>query len=204
MIHLIVKTGDNLKQEQFALQLICQFDYIFKLEGLPLLLTPYEVVSMGPDCGIIEMVRDAITFDKLKKQLKSDLGKTLTLKECFELYFPDNLPEAKDTFMKSLAAYSLVMYFLQAKDRHNGNILLHRTGKIFHIDFGFFLSNLPGKGVELERDCPFKLLTEHIEVLDGYDSYYFKKFREYLFLYLDNKTAASRRFGITKTRSCCL
>jgi len=49
--------------------------------------------------------------------------------------------------MKSLVAYSLVMYFLQAKDRHNGNILLHSSGKIFHIDFGFFLSNLPGKGV---------------------------------------------------------
>lgn len=71
LIHLIVKTGDNLKQEQFALQLIYQFDYIFKLEGLPLILTPYEVVSMGPDCGIIEMVRDSITFDKLKKNLKN-------------------------------------------------------------------------------------------------------------------------------------
>lgn len=83
--------------------------------------------------------------------------------------------------MRSLAAYSLVMYFLQAKDRHNGNIMLHRSGKIFHIDFGFFLSNMPGKGVELEKDCPFKLLTEYIEVLDGCESYYFKKFREYLF-----------------------
>ena len=49
--------------------------------------------------------------------------------------------------MKSLAAYSLVMYIIQAKDRHNGNILLHRSGKMFHIDFGFFLSNLPGKGI---------------------------------------------------------
>jgi phosphatidylinositol 4-kinase B len=87
LIHLMVKTGDNLKQEQFALQLICQFDYIFKLEDLPLLLTPYEVVSMGPDCGIIEMVRDSITFDKLKKHLKNELQKQLSLKECFELYF---------------------------------------------------------------------------------------------------------------------
>ncbi len=61
--------------------------------------------------------------------------------------------------MKSLAAYSVVMYFLQAKDRHNGNILLHKSGKLLHIDFGFFLSNLPGKGVELESGSPFKLLS---------------------------------------------
>lgn len=162
LVHLIVKTNDNLKQEQFALQLIYMFDYIFKLENLPLILTPYEVLSMGPDCGIIEMVRDSVTFDKLKKHLKNDFGKPLSLKDFFEIYFNNNLNEAKSTFMKSLAAYSLVMYFLQAKDRHNGNILLHRTGKIFHIDFGFFLSNLPGKGVELEKDCPFKLLTEYI------------------------------------------
>jgi phosphatidylinositol kinase/protein kinase (PI-3 family) len=136
---------------------------------------------MGPDSGIIEMVRDSITFDKLKKHLKSDFGRQLSLKEFFEIYFGERLSEAKEAFMNSLAAYSLVMYFLQAKDRHNGNILLHRSGKMFHIDFGFFLSNLPGKGVELEKDCPFKLLSEYIDVLDGSHSYYFKKFREHLF-----------------------
>lgn len=31
LVHIMVKTGDNLKQEQFALQLISQFNYIFKL-----------------------------------------------------------------------------------------------------------------------------------------------------------------------------
>jgi hypothetical protein len=38
---------------------------------------------MGSDCGIIEMVKDSITFDKLKKMLKNDFGKPLTLKEFF-------------------------------------------------------------------------------------------------------------------------
>ena len=102
---------------------------------------------MGPDCGIIEMVKDSVTFDKLKKVLKTDFSRPYTLKEFFEIYFNENLAGAKEKFMKSLTAYSLVMYFLQAKDRHNGNILLHKTGKILHIDFGFFLSNMPGKGM---------------------------------------------------------
>ena len=31
IIYVIIKTHDDLKQEQFAMQLIQQFDYIFKL-----------------------------------------------------------------------------------------------------------------------------------------------------------------------------
>lgn len=42
---------------------------------------------MNPDCGIIEMVKDSITFDNLKKRLKTDFGKQIGLKEYFELYF---------------------------------------------------------------------------------------------------------------------
>ncbi len=53
------------------MQLLNQFDYIFKLSNLPLPLTTYEVLSMGPDRGIIEMVKDSVTFDQLKKTLKT-------------------------------------------------------------------------------------------------------------------------------------
>ena len=89
------------------------------------------------------MLNDVTTLDGLFKKLTLE---SRTLRNFFDTYF-ENRAQAKRNFMKSLAAYSLVMYFLQAKDRHNGNILLHKSGKIFHIDFGFFLSNLPGKGV---------------------------------------------------------
>lgn len=52
--------------------------------------------------------------------------------------------------MQSLAAYSLVCYILQIKDRHNGNIMVDIAGHIMHIDFGFLLSNAPGKGFKFE------------------------------------------------------
>ena len=47
LVHLIIKSGDNLKQEQFALQLINQIDQIFKIERTGLVLHPYEVISLG-------------------------------------------------------------------------------------------------------------------------------------------------------------
>lgn len=62
------------------MQLIHQFDYIFKLEHLPLLLTTYEVLSMGADRGIIEMVKDSVTFDRLQKTLQTGLPLKLSLK----------------------------------------------------------------------------------------------------------------------------
>ena len=45
-----------------------------------------------------------------------------------------------------------------------------------HIDFGFLLSNAPGKGFRLER-APFKLTTEMVEVLGGTNSKKFKQFQ---------------------------
>jgi len=50
-------------------------------------------------------------------------------------------------------------------------------GHIMHIDFGFFLSHAPGKGVKFEK-APFKLTQEQVDVLGGDRSQSFHEFRE--------------------------
>ena len=50
-------------------------------------------------------------------------------------------------------------------------------GHILHIDFGFLLSNAPGKGIKFEQ-APFKLTGEMVEVLGGIKSKKFREFRE--------------------------
>lgn len=100
----------------------------------------------------------------------------LFLLTCFApLNFRVRLKAARKNFVSSLAAYSIVCYVLQIKDRHNGNILVDADGHICHIDFGFLLSNSPG-GIRFER-APFKLTDEFVEVMGGNRSDLFLKYR---------------------------
>ncbi|KAG0419134.1 Phosphatidylinositol 4-kinase beta [Dictyocoela roeselum] len=75
-----------------------------------------------------------------------------------------SLKTAKRNFLKSLVGYSLATYFLQLKDRHNGNILIDSEGHIIHIDFGFILGRHPGYcNVEI---ADFKFSGEYIDLID--------------------------------------
>ena len=71
-----------------------------------------------------------------------------------------------NNFADSLAAYSLVCYILQIKDRHNANMIVDKEGHLVHIDFGFMLTDAPGKGLRFET-APFKLTTEFVRILGG-------------------------------------
>ena len=114
-------------------------------------------------------------------QIKRKTG--LSLKQFYLEYFGNEkkkkYQQAIKNFIRSLAGYSLVCYFLQIKDRHNGNILIDSKGHLIHIDFGFMLSNAPGKGIKFEK-APFKITDEMLELLGGNKSENFKEYRKRL------------------------
>ena len=176
----IFKTHEDLRQEQFATQLINEFYQIFKLENTGCWLNTYEIISTGNDAGLVEMVNDSVSLDQLKQKIHQ-----ASLHDFYLYNFGDgdenslSYKKAMNNYVASLAGYSLVCYFLQIKDRHNGNILIDNEGHLVHIDFGFLLSNAPGKGLKFEN-APFKLSKDMVECLGGHDGKYFSEFKKLL------------------------
>lgn len=159
----IFKVGDDCRQDVLALQLISTFRGIFNSIGLDLYVFPYRVTATAPGCGVIDVIQNSISRDMLGREAVNGLydyflttfGKPETI--AFQ--------QARMNFVKSLAAYSVITYLLQFKDRHNGNIMYDAEGHILHIDFGFCFDIAPG-GINFESG-PFKLTTEMIAVMGG-------------------------------------
>jgi phosphatidylinositol 4-kinase len=159
----IFKVGDDCRQDMLALQIISVFRTIFKSAGLDLYVYPYRVTATAPGCGVIDVLPDAISRDMLGREAVNGLYEYFTSKHGGEDSI--DFQRARNNFVKSLAAYSVISYLIQFKDRHNGNIMYDNEGHILHIDFGFCFDIVPG-GVKFEA-APFKLTSEMVAVLGG-------------------------------------
>ncbi|KAF4331552.1 phosphatidylinositol 4-kinase, partial [Fusarium beomiforme] len=177
LVSVIVKTGADLRQEAFACQLIDVCHKIWVDAGTDVWVKRMRILVTGESSGLIETITSGVSLHSLKRSLtlasvesgQNPRNRIATLRDHFLKAFgkPDSkeFQAGVDAFKKSLAAYSIISYVLQLKDRHNGNVLVDSEGHIIHIDFGFMLSNSPGS-VGFEA-APFKLTHEYVDVLGG-------------------------------------
>ncbi|KAI5956540.1 pik1 [Candida jiufengensis] len=184
---VIVKNGDDLPQESFACQLITMISNIWKKHGITYWTKKMRILITSANAGLVETITNAMSIHSIKKSLtelsiasgQNARGRIFTLQDYFEKLFGDSNTRryklAQENFAKSLAAYSIICYVLQIKDRHNGNIMLDHEGHIIHIDFGFLLGNSPGSNIGFEA-APFKLTSEYVDLLGGLDSEFYKLF----------------------------
>uniref|UniRef100_A0A1I8GUX6 Phosphatidylinositol 4-kinase beta n=1 Tax=Macrostomum lignano TaxID=282301 RepID=A0A1I8GUX6_9PLAT len=188
----IVKTGDDLRQELLAYQVLRLLKWIWELERVPLWLRPLTVTVVGDRAGLIEPVLDTNSLHQIKRLQRAQQQSSLLA--YFEQEFgPQNSEaflEAQKNFVRSTAAYCIVCYLLQVKDRHNGNILLDSRGHMIHIDFGFMLATSPGRNLGFESSH-FKLTNEYVDVMGGYQADMYKYFK---ILILRGMLAARKHF----------
>lgn len=159
----IFKVGDDVRQDVLALQMIAAFRGIFHNVGLDVFVYPNRVTATAPGCGVIDVLPNSISRDMLGREAVNGLYDYFISKYGNE----DSLAfqRARNNFVKSMAAYSVISFLLQFKDRHNGNIMIDDAGHILHIDFGFCFDIAPG-GIKFER-APFKLTSEMMAVMGG-------------------------------------
>ncbi|XP_040899489.1 phosphatidylinositol 4-kinase beta isoform X3 [Toxotes jaculatrix] len=185
LLSVIVKCGDDLRQELLAFQVLQQLKSIWEQERVPLWIKPYKILVLSSDSGMIEPVVNAVSLHQVKKQSQLSL---------LDYFLQDHgaptteaFLSAQRNFVQSCAGYSLICYLLQVKDRHNGNILLDAEGHIIHIDFGFILSSSP-KNLGFETSA-FKLTSEFVDVMGGPDG---DMFNYYKMLMLQGLIAARK------------
>ena len=184
LFSVIVKTGADLRQEQFAVQLINEFRRIWNHGGSRCWVHYFRIVVLNENAGLIETIKDAISIHSIKKdayarQLDGQAISAYSLYDYFVQTYGEphtvRFRRARRHFLESLAGYAIVSYLLQTKDRHNGNILVDSEGHLIHIDFGFILGLSPG-GVGFEA-APFKFPRDYIDILGGMDSEGYHEFR---------------------------
>ncbi|ELK28458.1 Phosphatidylinositol 3-kinase catalytic subunit type 3 [Myotis davidii] len=168
---VIFKHGDDLRQDQLILQIISLMDKLLRKENLDLKLTPYKVLATSTKHGFMQFIQSVPVAEVLDTE-----G---SIQNFFRKYAPsDNGPygisaEVMDTYVKSCAGYCVITYILGVGDRHLDNLLLTKTGKLFHIDFGYILGRDPKP-----LPPPMKLNKEMVEGMGGTQSEQYQEFRK--------------------------
>eukprot|EP00249_Psilotum_nudum_P022815 c28649_g1_i1 orf=409-2850(-) len=169
---IIFKKGDDMRQDQLVVQLVSLMDRLLKLENLDLQLTPYRVLATNQDEGMAEFIPS--------KSLSQVLSEHKSIISYLQQYHADEdgpfgiTATCLETFVKSCAGYCVIMYILGVGDRHLDNLLLQDDGRLFHVDFGFFLGRDPKP-----FPPPMKLCKEMVEAMGGAESQHYGRFKSY-------------------------
>merc|ERR1719361_937025 len=103
MQSVIFKSGEDMRQEQMAMQFIRLFNRIWTDAKLPLQLQPYSVVVTSPASGFVETVPNSTSISRLKHAVTN----FVSLRKFFEQFYgPPGSPGfqiAQKNFVESMA-----------------------------------------------------------------------------------------------------
>eukprot|EP00727_Mastigamoeba_balamuthi_P011479 m51a1_g6954 putative phosphoinositide 3kinase accessory domain (pik domain) domain containing protein (1277) ;mRNA; r:50317-55729 len=171
-VHVIFKSGDDLRQDALTLQMMRIMDRLWCAEGMSLRLTLYNVVCTSPNEGMIEVVRNAETIGNILRESGSTAAVAVFQNDVLAQWLRTKAPngdydKAVENFTRSVAGYCVATYVLGIADRHNDNVMMCHDGRVLHIDFGHFLGHFLKKfGIEREK-APFFFTPQFVHILGG-------------------------------------
>eukprot|EP00750_Incisomonas_marina_P003362 INCI13080.3.p1 GENE.INCI13080.3~~INCI13080.3.p1 ORF type:complete len:1652 (-),score=267.90 INCI13080.3:98-5053(-) len=145
-VALLFKIGDDLRQDMLVLRLFELFDGFWRRHGLDLPLPRNRIISTWRDGGVVEIVPDSATLAEIQTTFGGGVFGSFA-KNPITQYLqshnesPEAFAESLDLFTRSVAASCVSSCVLGFGDRHNDNIMVTKSGQLFHIDFGHFLGH---------------------------------------------------------------
>ena len=131
---VIVKTGDDLRQDQLVIMMIQLMDRLLKRATLDLCLQPYAILATSASTGLVEFVDGSIPISQVLANNNN------SILQFFRKGAPRQGakygidPDVMQTYLRSCAGYCVITYLLGVGDRHLDNIMLLPSGHFFHIE----------------------------------------------------------------------
>ena len=130
----------------------------------------YKVSPISPTSGYIEIVEESSTIFNITENLGFTVQNYIS-----EHNNTKTVKEIKDKFIQSTAVYCVLSYLLGIGDRHLDNIMISKTGLLFHIDFSYIM----GKDPKYNSSDSIKISPEIINMIGGYNSDDYTIFKKY-------------------------
>jgi len=172
---MMFKTGDDMRQDQFIIQLFAVMDQVLRDVGLDLKFTIYNLIAFTIDDGLLQFVPNSKTITDIYKDYNKDIN-------CIAKFFQKHATDKDDyerilnNYIDTCAGYCTATYLLGIGDRHLENLMIDKDGHFFHIDFGFIFGKEPGGKEKLASKI--RISKSMVAVMGGLDSIYYAKFEK--------------------------
>ena len=164
---ILYKTED-VRKDKIILNIIKLIDLILKKEeNLDLNILTYGVRPIDSNSGLIEFIPNCETMYHIKEKINFTI-----LNFIMENNKEETIDVIRNRFMKSCAAYCVITYLLGIGDRHLENIMVTKSGILFHIDYSFILG-FDTKPITSQM----RITTDMVDALGGENSEYYKEFK---------------------------
>ena len=166
----IIKKDIGLRKEQMISCLINSMYQKLDLVGYNNInnLITYMIIMLSEDIGLIEFIENSLSLHMVNEKGVSlqnyimNCNKTCTIESI------------KRRFIDSLSLSSAISYIIGLGDRHLDNIMIHMSGVIFHIDYGYIME----QPLALFEMPQIKITSDMIDMLEGTSSIYYNDFKK--------------------------